>query len=68
MIRVALAALTLSGCTLMEHAQVLPTFSSESGVGCCVLLVEPSRSTSFSLTLKKSTEGLSFKAGSKWRF
>ncbi|CAB3784185.1 hypothetical protein [Pararobbsia alpina] len=68
MIRVALAALLLSGCAVVEHAQVLPTLGPDAELGCCVLLVEPNRSTSLSLAVNKGAEGVAVKVGATVRF
>jgi hypothetical protein len=55
MIRAALAlALSLSGCTVIEHVQVLPTVGQGFNVGCCVAYWELSRSTSGSVEVQKS--------------
>ncbi|QNB13417.1 hypothetical protein G5S35_17440 [Paraburkholderia tropica] len=69
MIRAALAALALSGCTVIEHVQVLPTINPDTyDVSCCVAYAEIPPSTRLSVTVKKSTTSFSIKAGARWQF
>ena len=70
MIRVALAALALSGCTIVEHVQVLPTVAAGNDIqlGCCVVYAELPPSTQLSVSVKKGNAGVSVKAGARWRF
>jgi hypothetical protein len=67
MIRLALCLL-LGGCTVVEHVQVLPTLSATEGIGCCVILAEPSPSTNLSLTITKPAQGVEVKAGVHIKF
>jgi hypothetical protein len=55
MIRAALAALALSGCTIVEHVQLLPVVNpTTDDASCCVAFFELSRSTSGSIEVHKS--------------
>lgn len=69
MIRAALAALTLSGCTVIEHVQVLPVVNPDTlDVSCCVAYAEIPPSTRVSVTVKKNNTSFSIKAGARWQF
>lgn len=66
MIRAALAAFVLTGCT---HVQVLPIVNPTTyDVSCCVAYAEIPPSTRLSVTVKKSNTSFSLKAGARWRF
>ncbi|RAR51697.1 hypothetical protein C7401_13657 [Paraburkholderia unamae] len=66
MIRAALAALTLAGCT---HVQVLPLINPDThDISCCVAYAEIPPSTRMSVTVKKGSTGTSVKFGARWRF
>jgi hypothetical protein len=67
MIRIALAALALSGCAL-ERVQVLPSFNSSNEIGCCVVAAEIPPSTSLMVAVTKATQGTDVKLGAKFRF
>lgn len=67
MIRAALCLL-LSGCTVVEHVQVLPTVSSTAELGCCVIAAEIPPSTDLSVTVTKPAENLQVKLGARWKF
>jgi hypothetical protein len=55
MIRAAVAALALSGCTVVEHVQVVPVINPTTyDASCCVAYVEINRSTTGSLEVQKS--------------
>lgn len=69
MIRTALAVLSLSGCTVVEHVQVLPVVNPDTyDVSCCVAYAEIPPSTLLSVTVKKSNTSFSIRAGVNWRF
>lgn len=69
MIRAALAACALSGCTVIAHVQVLPVINPETDdVSCCVAYTEWPPSTQLSLSVKKGNVGVNVKAGARWRF
>jgi hypothetical protein len=57
MIRIAPLALLLSGCV-----QVLPTVDQSFNVGCCIALVEISKSTNGSIEVQKSPTAWSVSA------
>lgn len=57
MIRAALAALVLSGCTLASHVQVLPAINPTTyDASCCVAYVELNRSAAGSLEVQKTVK------------
>lgn len=62
----------LSGCTLVQHVQVLPivdfTDFSNYDVNCCVMYVEIPPSTRASLSVTKDESGVKVKASAKWKF
>jgi hypothetical protein len=63
MIRAALAlALSLSGCTAIEHIQVLPTIDQGFNIGCCIAYWELSRSTSGSIEVQRAPAAWSISA------
>ena len=69
MIRVALAALLLGGCTVIEHVQVLPTVNPNTyDVSCCIVYWELSKSTSGSLEMQKSPTTWSVSAKVRTKF
>ncbi|MEK6420039.1 MAG: hypothetical protein V4801_10560 [Burkholderia gladioli] len=71
--RVAVAACApalVSGCTLVQHVQVLPTVNPTTyDVSCCVAYAEipPSTRLSFSIT-RSDAAGVKVKASARWRF
>jgi hypothetical protein len=68
-IRAALAAAMLSGCTIVEHIQVVPFVDSSAQItGCCAAYVEIPPSTQLSASVQKTTKSVQFKAGAKWKF
>ncbi|WP_213761833.1 hypothetical protein [Caballeronia sp. dw_19] len=68
MIRTALAVSLLTGCTVVEHVQVLPTFDKQNDAGCCVLYAELPPSTRLSVAVNKTDAGVSTKVGATWKF
>ena len=70
MIRAALAAIVLTGCTTVEHLQVLPIVNPNTyDVSCCVAYAEIPPSTQLSLSVTHSdASGTKVKAGARWRF
>ncbi|MGF6937804.1 hypothetical protein OKW41_006966 [Paraburkholderia sp. UCT70] len=69
MIRSALAACALAGCTVLEHVQVLPIVNPNTyEISCCVAYAEIPPSTRASVTVKKSNTSFSIKASARWRF
>lgn len=67
MIRAVLCAL-LSGCTVVEHVQVLPIINPMTeDVSCCVAYAEIPPSTHLTVQVSKSPD-LKVKLGAKWRF
>jgi hypothetical protein len=69
MIRAALCLL-LSGCTVVEHVQVLPVVNPRTlAVSCCIAYVEVGPTTKGSIEVQNSdAKGVSVKLGAKWRF
>jgi hypothetical protein len=69
MIRAAVAALALSGCSVVEHVQVLPVINPTTyDVSCCVAYVELNRSTSGSLEVQKSAANWSVSTKLRFKF
>lgn len=69
MIRAVLVMLALSGCTVIEHVQVLPQINPDTyDLSCCVVYAEIPPSTRVSVTVKKSNTSFSIKAGARWQF
>jgi hypothetical protein len=72
MIRTALALLSaaaLSGCEVITHVQVAPLVDSSLHVtGCCVLFVEPTKTSQLSLSVDESDHGYAVKAKAKLKF
>jgi hypothetical protein len=63
MIRVALLALALSGCAVIEHVQILPTVNPMTyEVSCCVAYVEVDKATSGSLEVEKGAKDIKVSA------
>ncbi len=68
MIRAALFALALSGCTFVEHTQVLPIIDRNNDVSCCAAYVEIPPDTRLTASVEKANEGFKVKLGASWRF
>lgn len=70
MIRSALAACALTGCTVLEHVQVVPVVNPKTyAVSCCKAYVEYSKTTQSSIEVQNSdAKGVSVKLGAKFRF
>ena len=71
MIRAALGAFTtvLSGCTIVEHVQILPVVNPMTDdVSCCVAYAEIPPSARLSVTVNKGNDGVKVKLGAKWKF
>ncbi|WP_070108608.1 hypothetical protein [Burkholderia plantarii] len=64
------AVALLSGCTAIEHVQVLPVVNPNSyDVSCCVAYTEIPPSTRLSLTATHSdAAGVKVKASARWRY
>lgn len=69
MIRAALLASVLTGCTVVEHVQVLPIINPNTDdVSCCVVYAEVPPSTRLSASVTKTDAGTKVKLGAKFRF
>jgi hypothetical protein len=69
MIRIALCLL-LSGCTVVEHVQVVPVINPKTyAVSCCQAYVEYSKTTQAFIEVQNSdAKGVSVKLGAKFKF
>lgn len=69
MLRGLFGVFMLSGCTLVQHVQVLPIVNTTTyDVNCCVVYAEIPPSTRASISVTKNTSGVKVKASVKWRF
>lgn len=65
-----MTAALLSGCTVVEHVQVLPVINPNTyDVSCCVAYAEIPPGTQLSLSVTHSdAAGTKVKLGARWRF
>lgn len=66
----ALLAASLTGCTILDRAQLLPIVNPNTyDVSCCVAYAEIPPATQLSLTVTHSgNAGTKVKAGARWHF
>lgn len=65
----AIAACALTGCTVIEHVQVLPIVNPMTDdVSCCVAYAEIPPSTHLSVAVKKGNDGVTVTLGVRRRF
>lgn len=68
MIRAALAACALSGCTLVEHVQVFPPFDKDAMPECCVAVFVEDATARYSLTITHPPKGVQAKVTAALKF